>query len=775
MARAGYAGRLLFLFMALLTAILAGCGGKGGSEGSSGQANTSATVERLEVNPVDSQAAKGTTRAFTATAIFSNDSKQDVTREVSWSSSNTAIAAMDSSQQGLARAVAEGQVDITASLQGKSASAKLVVTPATLQSMQIDPVSKSMPKGTEVQFTVTALFSDGSSQDLTAQAEWASSAENVAFVSNAPDSKGQVEGLTQGTAKILATVMSQTVESTVTVTNAEPTDIQITPEEPELGIGGELRFVATATYSDGSKIDVTYSRYVDWSSSDTSVATISNIDGPQPPDKGRAEALMQGVTTISVDVPGLPLRDSVTLRVVPVRMVGVDVEPSTASMGLGASRKFYAYAKYNDGTRLDVTRHTKTLWSSSQTEVASVSNASDSSGLVKALTKGTTTISAVHDGMTGSAQLTVTDATAAEIEVSSDVPKILPQTTLQFRALGTFTDGSVRDVTHEVRWGSQHESVAKISNAEGSWGLATGLSGGTSYMVASMDGTTGARALYVEDDELQSITIRPDSMNLSQAGTYRLYATANFAHADSFTVNQAMTWSSSDDSVVTVSNEPGSQGVITGVERGSTAIITALDTRTGKKGTSTVTVTNPAVDHIEITPADVTLPVGLTQQFKATVYYKNGTSEDATEHVAWSVDDTRIATVGGTGRSVVKARATGQTMVRAVVMNHVATATLTVTDARLDSIAVTPENATLRNGGQLQYAAVGTYSDGSTRTITDLVTWASSHTNWVSISNSDGSHGLAQSVGGTPLVPVTVTISASLEGASDSTTVTRRL
>jgi hypothetical protein len=61
----------------------------------------------------------------------------------------------------------------------------------------------------------------------------------------------------------------------------------------------------------------------------------------------------------------------------------------------------------------------------------------------------------------------------------------------------------------------------------------------------------------------------------------------------------------------------------------------------------------------------------------------------------------------------------------------------------LVAIAVTPNAAGLLVGTTQQFSALGTYSDQSTRTLTDSVTWTSSSATAASISNQVGTKGLA--------------------------------
>ena len=89
--------------------------------------------------------------------------------------------------------------------------------------------------------------------------------------------------------------------------------------------------------------------------------------------------------------------------------------------------------------------------------------------------------------------------------------------------------------------------------------------------------------------------------------------------------------------------------------------------------------------------------------------------------------------------------------------------TLNVGPAVLQSITISPQNATMGKGTSLQFSATGNYSDSSTQDLTALVTWTSSDSTEVSINST----GLA-----TGRQFGTVTIGAALGSVNSSTGLT---
>jgi mucin-19 len=78
-------------------------------------------------------------------------------------------------------------------------------------------------------------------------------------------------------------------------------------------------------------------------------------------------------------------------------------------------------------------------------------------------------------------------ATLLTLSVSPNNQLLNPGATLQFDAMGTFSDGTARDVTSLANWSSSLPGVATISNSARTVGLATGVSGGTTLIGAQLN------------------------------------------------------------------------------------------------------------------------------------------------------------------------------------------------------------------------------------------------------------------------------------------------
>ncbi len=230
---------------------------------------TAPTLQSIAVMPASPSIAKGKTQQFTATGTYSDNSTQNLTSQVTWNSSNTAIATITSA--GLATGAGLGPSNITASLNGVTSPPDiLTVTAATLQSIAVTPASPSIAKGKTQQFTATGTYSDNSTQSLTSQVTWNSSNPAIATITSA----GLATGAGLGPSNITAALNGVTSPTDVlTVTAVTLQSIAVTPASPTITIGATEQFTATGTYSDNSTQSLT--SQVTWNSSNSAIATIT--------------------------------------------------------------------------------------------------------------------------------------------------------------------------------------------------------------------------------------------------------------------------------------------------------------------------------------------------------------------------------------------------------------------------------------------------------------------------------------------------------------------
>ncbi len=200
------------------------------------------------------------------------------------------------------------------------------------------------------------------------------------------------------------------------------------------------------------------------------------------------------------------------------KLVTIAVTPSNPSIVLGATLQFTATGTYSDGSTRDLT--TSATWRSSAKPVATTSNGGGSKGTAISKAAGTTTITAKSGRISGSTILTVT--ALVSITVSPADPSIALGTTLQFNATGIYSDSSTQNITTSATWSSSAASVAIISNATGSKGVATSKTAGATTIMAASGSVSGSTTLIVTPAVSEGNNLLPISVNgsLCSANSY---------------------------------------------------------------------------------------------------------------------------------------------------------------------------------------------------------------------------------------------------------------
>ena len=239
---------------------------------------------------------------------------------------------------------------------------------------------------------------------------------------------------------------------------------------------------------------------------DASEVTVNGVPAEIDGNTFTAEInLEEGLNTINAIAKNTIKANAETIQITyqpagPVVFQTIAMDPTDATVPLGGSVRLKAIGTYSDGNIVDLTLDS--IWSSNDPTLATVKN-----GSVTAQALGMTTITAVSDGITGIATLTVGPPTLESLRVvyqgesgrlSSDPPTLSPGETLFFKALGTYSDNSVVDLTGSVTWASRDSTIATIDSS----GMATGLSEGTSLVSATDQTIIGSSTLTVEPPPL---------------------------------------------------------------------------------------------------------------------------------------------------------------------------------------------------------------------------------------------------------------------------------
>ena len=352
-----------------------------------------------------------------------------------------------------------------------------------------------------------------------------------------------------------------------TISVVEPTSISVSSTSVSVKEAESTTVTATVLPSDASQI-------VKWTSSDTSIATVSS---------GKITGVSVGTATITATTSN-GLTATVKVKVVEnpniIKPTGISLNKTSLSLYTRSSETLTATVTPSNTTYPDVT------WTSSNSSVATVSG-----GVVTGKSAGTTTITVTtkDGGYTATCVVTVS---------------------------GTVDTGKTYYLKNAAGWSqcAAYTWVSGTNNADASWPgtvmtlvdsseaiysitlddssssnmiiFNNGSGTQTSDLSIPTDGTnmydnsTGTWSTYNPTVAVTGVTLNKTTATIDAGASTTLTATV----APSNATNQNVTWKSSNTSVATVSN-----GVVTGVAAGK-ATITVTTEDGSYKATCTVTV-----------------------------------------------------------------------------------------------------------------------------------------------------------------------------------------
>src|SRR5215467_12986736 len=275
--------------------------------------------------------------------------------------------------------------------------------------------------------------------------------------------------------------------------------------------------------------------------------------------------------------------------------------------------------------------------------------------------------------------IAVTPASPAHLKVGS---------TQQFTATGTFSDGSMSDISTSVTWTSGTPATATISAT----GLATGVAAGTTSITASQ-GTVTSPGVTLTVIALQSIAVTPNPASVAVSGTRQLTATGTYSDASNADISSNVTWNCTPSAIATIS----ATGLATaGAANGTCQITATLTPIVSPPVTLTVGTGGVAVPvAVKIVQANPTIRVGGVEDFTAQFLMSDGSLITPTAAVTWSsgtaatasiIANSGIALGLASGSSTITAASTGLTS---------GTTTLTVSSAVSRFAYVSGQNDTV--------------------------------------------------------------------------------
>lgn len=422
-----------------------------------------------------------------------------------------------------------------------------------------------------------------------------------------------------------------------------------------------VELVATVAPSDATNRSVT------WSSSNSSVATVSTT--------GVVAAIAPGTATITVTTVDGSMTATciVTVTSATIATTGVTLDKDTLNLSLGGGTSpLVATVEPANATNKNV------MFMSSNQSVATVS----ATGVVTPVAIGTATITVVTSsgGFTDTCAVTVSAQTfpVTSVMLNTDTLNLVTgsgSSTLVATVL------PLNATNPAVTWMTSNANVASVTSA----GVVAPVGVGTATItVTTVDGSHTDTVAVTVTAPVPVSGVSLDMTTLAQvAGAVAtpLVATVSPANA----ANKNVTWSSSNPSVASVSGT----GAVRPLSPGMTTI-TVTTVNGGFTATCMVTVTAPInpVTGVSLDADTLSMAVGgSTSTLVATVAPANADNQTVT----WESSNENVATVSATG--VVTAVASGTATITVATTEGTFNDTCVVTvrpDAVTAAVALTP-------------------------------------------------------------------------------------
>jgi uncharacterized protein YjdB len=520
---------------------------------------------------------------------------------ITWSSSDENVAIV--TRSGVIYAIKSGKTVITVTSRGVSASTNVTVRP-TIRDIKFASDTIGISLSDSVRLPYKVIDSDGQPIDLSQHTVvWSSTSPDVAPLTGNATVTGRALGLTSVSLSVdshVGTTNVHVMQKPVATVSVAPASVAVLP--------GQQMQLAASTYD--VKGNALPGRTVTWTSSNAAVATVSA--------SGLVTGVASGTTNVTAQADNKSTVVPVTVST-PSTSAGSTAPVTSVAVTLNAPSVVAGQSTQANAVLKDASNNVLTgrtiAWSSSDINVATV----NATGLVTAIKAGSATITAVAEGRTGTAGLTITAAATSPASVAS-ISLVLSAGTAVIgstaQATATLKDSAGNVLTgRTVTWVSSDASVAGVDAN----GLVTALKAGSVTITASSGGSTGT-IMFTASAATAPVHMISLTSNASTIKIGELTQVSGVVKDQNGNPIPGITifWSSSPTSVATIS----SSGMATGRNVGTATIYAKADTVTRSISISVIdsaTTTGTTTSPPPTTTPPPSSPTVLAEQPRVTV------------------------------------------------------------------------------------------------------------------------------------------------------------
>ncbi|MBU8881114.1 S8 family serine peptidase [Bacillus sp. FJAT-29790] len=625
-------------------------------------------VVSLSADPSEVVLSQGKTRQLKITANYSDNTDQDVTNEVIYTSSDTKRAVI--SKEGLITIPANatnGTVAITAKLGNRSVVIPVKVE-QEIREIKLNQSSILLESGKTIYFKLTANYSDGKIVDVTRLAKF----DIIKDGNESEQPKSVKEHFTtiNGTLKALSTAEKGTYTLIAKYQNKETsseleykpvlTKITADTQKPVLNPGNKQPLKITVHFSDGSEENITTK--ATYTSSNTRLANIAEVvvEGEQAKEFmiDIPENASKGTAKITVKYGGLSAVISVTVE---PELYEIKLNQSNIHLELGRTASYNLTATYSDRTSKDITRLAEYEIKNASGETIA-DQITLSNGILRTLNtaeKGTYTIIAKYQNKVVSAELEVKPV-LTKITAESQKLVLNPGKIHQLKITAHYSDSSTEVITTQATYTSNNVKRGTVNES----GLIT-------ILADAIKGTVDFTAKYGSRTVVVSVTIEPElteielgqSNILIELGSNARYKlTATYKDGTSKDITRLANYEIKNASGKTITNQiTATNGTLKALATAEKGTYTFIAKYQDKEVTAELEV-KPVLTKITTESQKITLKPSSTQQLDITAHYSDGSTKVATSQATYTSGNVKRAIVSADGLITVPAEATRGTV-----------------------------------------------------------------------------------------------------------------
>ena len=634
-----------FFFILIACFGLYACGG--------GDTNNDLTlqgIEEIQIKFDDPQLTTQSQTQITVNAIYEDDSKKDITSEVSLVLNDNALASLDNTGI-LTTNNLISTLEITASYQDFTTTKAINIakaTDATLSNIKVSDLNVLESAVIDQNVNISIIYSDGSVQeDVVVQ---------VKRFRAAPDSTTS--------SKVELSINNENIEVDLGESTSNETSVTYvatkTPSEDK--VLTELVIQAPQTeITSGEKVTLTVEATYD----DDTTESISNINweisGPAIiEDNILLASDVSEVTTATVSITIEGVSTSLDFSIAPALLQGPIIDVSLTSLVIhsdkltltsGESSAISLEALYSDDSSAFISNG---KWAINGPINL---NADASEVTAQAVTQTTTAnLTAEVGNLTQTLEFTISPLESENpiletITIKLSKTELLYNESTEITVIGNYSNAESKDLTNEVNWSLSNEEAATINNNA----LTVKEITGPVTITATISGKTATHEINISPltRTLESLSLNWNEKTLSRSESIQLTLTAHYNDGEEIP-NSGITWQSEDTNIASVDNN----GLVTTKTAGSTKINVTFGGFT-TSFSLTVEEASLVLKEIILTANKTELVTSEKTKITATGVYSNGidpdSNSDITNAVTWSASDSQIVKINASSETNLEA------------------------------------------------------------------------------------------------------------------------